>query len=151
MNNPLKYIDPDGRNPITPIRIMRVGVRSYRTIKAVKTATNSKTPITLWEVLNSNQMVEGDRSEEVRNSLLNLYNENKKHQDKKDREAKEKLDADQAKNAQAIEDNITGTLSSGDLSPKRPPKGKVGKVVIGGGLLAEMIRSIFFPEPPKPN
>lgn len=99
MNNPLKYIDPDGRNPITPIRIMRVGVRSYRTIKAVKTATNSKTPITLWEVLNSNQMVEGDRSEEVRNSLLNLYNENKKHQDKKDREAKKKLDADQAKNA----------------------------------------------------
>lgn len=56
------------------------------------------------------------------------------HQRKQGKLGKDLLDASQASVAEAIKENISGNLPSGDPLPKRNPKGSTAKIIVGAGM-----------------
>lgn len=104
-----------------------------------------------------NQFLSPDQAAEAQQSILagieSIANQNAavspeyEHQQKRDREAKEKRDQEQANVAKGIDTNISGNMPNGDPAPKRGPKGgiwvKSGIVVTGGGAVAGTLDSVI--------
>jgi len=152
MNNPLKYIDPDGKQGI--LTIPRVAYQGYKLSKVVKYGTAAGGVIAGSTYLTSEEAKQ--RASEVSNHLIEtagikassdissemarnpgydyLHGKNGKKQ-------KDILDALQASTANEIVNNISGKQPNGDPSMKRPPKGGIPKFVITIGLGAAAIET----------
>lgn len=103
-----------------------------------------------------NQFLSPDQAAEAQQSILagieSIANQNAavspeyEHQQKRDREAKEKRDQEQAKVAKSIDTNVSGYMPNGDPAPKRGPGGgiwvKLGLGVSGGGAAAATLHSV---------
>ena len=152
LNNPLKYIDSDGRQVIpvpvpAPLPVYYpVTSTNYRypTTYEVKQAVNNglnsvvdfvKSSFTLGVLTTVSTVISADHA------ISPEY----KHQRNRERREKRELDQNQANVAKSIDTNVSGMMPNGDPAPKREPKGKIGKIVVGSGLLSAFIDSMLNP------
>ena len=166
MGNPLKHIDPDGKDPISMLYRAYKGYKAYKAYRTVRVATATIQSADAMGTLvtggvaatySYNQFLSPDQAAEAQQSILagieSIANQNAavspeyEHQQKRDREAKEKRDQEQANVAKGIDTNISGNMPNGDPAPKRGPKGgiwvKSGIVVTGGGAVAGTLDSVI--------
>ena len=154
LNNPLKYIDSDGRQVIpvpapTPLPIYYpVTSTNYRypTTYEVKQAVNNGTNSVVDFVKSSFTLGVLTTASTVMSADLAISPEYK-HQRNRERREKRELDQNQANVAKSIDTNISGMMPNGDPAPKRDPNdgGKKTKVAIGVstvGSAAAVIQSI---------
>lgn len=164
-NNPLKYIDPDGRDPISMIYRAYKGYKAYKAYRTARAATVTvKSADVVGTVVTGsvavtysyNQFLSPDQAAVAQQSILagieSIANQNAavspeyEHQQKRDREGKEKRDQEQANVAKSIDTNVSGNMPNGDPAPKRGPKGgiwvKLGLGVSGGGAAAATLHSV---------
>lgn len=162
MGNPLKHIDPDGRNPISMIY---KGYKAYRAARAAKTAATTALSVDAMGtavagsgalVYSYDYFLSPEQAANAQQSLLNSFesiaNQNAavspeyEHQQKGEREIKEKRDQEQANITESIDTNISGNMPNGDPAPKRDPKGglivKIGFGVSGVGVAVASVKGI---------
>lgn len=154
LNNPLKYIDSDGRQVIpvpvpAPLPVYYpVTSTNYRypTTYEVKQAVNNglnsvvdfvKSCFTLGVLTTVSIVISADHA------ISPEY----KHQRNRERREKRELDQNQANVAKSIDTNVSGMMPNGDPAPKRDPNdgGKKTIVAIGAltaGSAAAVIQSI---------
>ncbi len=145
-NNPLRFIDSNGRQA----RAISSGNKFYRMYKAYKVA-RAVEGVGFWGAvvvaISSNQMVSGDKSEEVGNSLVERANLSTspeyQNQRKREKEGKEKLDQNQANVQQKV---ITGGQNpqdpGGEFNSNNPDPSTILKAIgIGtaGAIVFEQI------------
>lgn len=120
-------------------------------------------------VYSYNYFLSPEQAANAQQSLLNSFegvaNQNAavspeyEHQQKREREIKEKRDQEQANITESIDTNILGNMPNGDPAPKRDPKGglivKIGFGVSGVGFAVASVKGIVdgtrVPEPPLPS
>ena len=152
LNNPLKYIDSDGRQVIpvpvpAPLPVYYSATSTnyrYPTTYEVKQAVNNgvnsvvdfvKSSFTLGVLTTVSTVISADQA----------ISPGYEHQRNRERRGKRKFDQNQANVAKSIDTNVSGMMPNGDPAPKREPKGKIGKIVIGSGLFSAFIDSILNP------
>jgi RHS repeat-associated protein len=152
LNNPVRFVDPDGRNPITAIRAVHRSYKAYKAYQAAQKAAVVTTAVTTTAVATNysyNYFVDGDKSEEVLNSLLGRANiassPEYNNQRKREGDARDKRNQEQANVQQTV---INGGHNpkdpGGDFNPNNPDPKTVLKVVAGataGGILLEQIEA----------
>lgn len=138
MNNPVKNIDPDGKQvvpvPLAPPLPLPLYYSPYQApiyptgqemAKGIRQGVNNiASSIKTQSIITGGIFLLSYLS--VKQALSPEY----EHQRNRDRRNKEGLDQNQANMAKSIENNITATTPSGDPTPKRDPKdgGKKAKV-----------------------
>lgn len=163
LNNPLKYIDSDGRQVIpvpvpAPLPVYYpVTSTNYRypTTYEVKQAVNNglnsvvdfvKSSFTLGVLTTVSTVISADHA------ISPEY----KHQRNRERREKRELDQNQANVAKSIDTNVSGMMPNGDPAPKRDPndggkKTKIGLGIVGTGLGVDVALEVSNPEPEKGN
>lgn len=155
MNNPLKYIDPTGRQviptpygpvpvPVAPVAgSTAVSSSKYTTLdqRAAQGRTYIEAAKTIANFTRTAQIAIGIVTlHTIISDVKEFINPGYIHQEKQGKKAKEALDAAQVAVGKAIIDNISGDMPSGDPAPKRDPKGTIGKIVLGTGATAAAIK-----------
>ena len=158
LNNPLKYIDSDGRQvipvpapvplpiyyPITSTNYKYPA--TYEVKQAVNNGVNSamdfvKSSFTLGMLTTISTVISADQA------ISPEYD----HQRNREKKEKRELDQNQANVAKSIENNVTATTPSGDPLGKRDPKNwrKWAIPVIGTGAGTEIGVQLMNPDPSK--
>ena len=145
MNNPIRYIDPDGKQQI----VVTPGGPIFLPIPIVPFTNNRPNILSSdQDILRSiNNGIEGVKRTMQTNlvilgtiflsslrSFSPAINPEYKHQRDRDRKNKVELDQNQANISKSIEDNITGNMPNGDPAPKRDPNDGKNKTKIAIGL-----------------
>jgi hypothetical protein len=156
----MRYKDIDGRNPLSAVRYIYKSYKTYKAYRAYKAAQKATVVAGAAAALGSgskyvyNYFVSGDRSEEVFEMLTQDVSPEYNNQRKREKDAKDKVDSDQAQTAKDIDKNITGEMPDGNPAPKRDPndggkntKAAVGVVVVGGTVRAGL--ELTNPDPSK--
>jgi RHS repeat-associated protein len=162
LNNPVKFIDPDGRNPVTATYRSYKAYKAYRAVRAARVATATAGATTA--AYSFNYFLTSEQGEKAMNSLINGLNvtdeatastpEGLNNQRNNDRKGKEGLDNDQAQTAKDIDKNITGGMPDGNPAPKRDPNdgGKWTKAafkVVAVGATVRAGLELTNPDPSK--
>ena len=160
-NNPVNAVDPDGRSPLSIMRAYKA-YKSYRAYRATRTATVTMgatdaamigTAATATTAYTYNYFLSLEQAEKAQQSLLkgisDIANQNAavspeyNNQRKQDRDAKQKLDKQQANVQQTV---INGGHnpqdSGGDFKPNKPdPKAglKVAAIATAAGVIIEQV------------
>lgn len=160
MNNPIKFIDPDGRNPVLALRLAKTVYRTVRLSRAAKNAEAVRAGATVvYGARQYNHYLTEEQAEQAQQRFLDGVNKRveeikaqdavsearqakpeeianqKKRQrqsDKEDVKIKEKHD-------KSVDDNISGKQPNGDPSMKRPPKDGLPSIILGSGMGAAAI------------
>jgi uncharacterized protein RhaS with RHS repeats len=157
-NNPLKFIDPDGKQGVIPTPY---GPMPMPILPAAGAAATSTSGVMTLEQRSDQGRMYREAGQSLVKSVSTVVEmaptmagligaamvaqqmpaiEGWKHQQKQDRKGKDVLDAAQAAVAKATVDNISGDMPSGDPSPKREPKGNIGKIVLITGMATAAIK-----------
>jgi RHS repeat-associated protein len=154
-NNPVRFKDPDGRNPITALR---GAYKAYKVYKAYRATRKAAVAATAGAVVGTeskqvyNYFVSGDTQEnadKVFNSLMERANlatsPEYQNQQKREREAKDKQNQQEANIQQTVVNGGHNPQDSGgDFNPNNPNPNKISKVVAGtvaAGILIEQIEA----------
>ena len=162
-NNPIRYIDPDGRNPISWLNGLRKAYQAQRAYQAARAVTISAdaaaaaaaatVTATTATAYTYNYFLNPEQAAKAQQACLDMltgYSPGYAEQQKRERTAKEELGRQQAAVETSIDTNISGKLPDGSPAPKGDP-GRIGAVVVGIGLGAAAIESaIESTEPQKP-
>ena len=162
MNNPVKNIDPDGKQvvpvPLAPPLPLPLYYSPYQApiyptgqemAKDIRQGVNN-----IASSIKNQSIITGGifllSYLRVKQTLSPEY----EHQRNRDRRNKEGLDQNQANMTKSIENNITATTPSGDPTPKRDPKdggkkAKVGLGIVGIGAGVRGVLEITNPNPSK--
>jgi RHS repeat-associated protein len=152
-NNPVRYVDPDGRSPLSALRGVRNAYKFYRyqrAAQAIRTAQATNAALGATAAASSvvvyNHYVDGDKSAEVLQALTRGVNldqsmtqnatattrEQRNEQDKRGRKAQAEQDKQQANVQQkVINGGHNPQDSGGDFNPNNPDPNKGVKVVAG--------------------
>ncbi|MDR2409487.1 MAG: hypothetical protein LBE13_15440 [Bacteroidales bacterium] len=149
LNNPLKFIDPDGKQISTAVRFLRNPLKFLRTIKLVILGSSAGVIY--------NHFVDGDRSAEVASSLI----ERAKSIDEARASSQEQInyqkrqqslsDAEEADISTKHNQNMKDNNSDGDGNGKggKPKGGMTMKIVGGSAATIGIIEQLSNPDPSK--
>lgn len=160
LNNPLKYVDPDGKQVIpvpAPVPIpLPVYYPPHQTstisdqdiIRAVNSGVEG-----VKRTMQTNLVILSAVFLPALSSLSPAINPDYKHQRNRDRRNKRELDQQQANIANSIDTNISGTMPNGDPAPKRDPNdGRKGtKTAFGVITVAAGVSSVLELTNPDPS
>ena len=148
-NNPMKFVDPDGRNPILALYRAYKGYKAYRAVRAATVAKQTAdavavaTAATATAAYSYNYILDPEQAAKAQQSLLegieSIANQDVaaspeyNNQRKRERDEKDKRNQEQANVAKSIDTNVSGTMPNGDPAPKRDPNdgGDKTRVAIG--------------------
>ena len=163
-NNPIKFIDPDGKQGVGVVPIPKTLPIPFFTpyTQALERDIDRLTGEFRKSVDKGISEINAQVSETYKSfkfiAAINLmliadsFSPEYEHQRKRDRRNKEKLDQNQANIAMSIENNITATTPSGDPLPKKDPKDWKSKwaiPVIGIGTGTTIGVQLTNPDPSK--
>ena len=150
MSNPVRFVDPDGRNPILALYRAYKGYKAYKAARtatvamrtadaaAVATATTATATYSYNYFLNPEQaaaaqqsLLEGIESIAKQNAAVSPEYENQRNRERNERNQRNQ---EQANIAKSIDTNISGTMPNGDPAPKRNPNDGGNKTKIAIGL-----------------
>ena len=160
LNNPLKYVDPDGKQVIpvpAPVPIpLPIYYPPHQTstisdqdiIRAVNSGVEG-----IKRTMQTNLVILSAVFLPAWSSLSPAINPDYKHQRNRDRRNKRELDQQQANIANSIDTNISGTMPNGDPAPKRDPNdGRKGtKTAFGVITVAAGVSSVLELTNPDPS
>ena len=160
LNNPLKYVDPDGKQVIpvpAPVPIpLPIYYPPHQTstisdqdiIRAVNSGVEG-----VKRTMQTNLVILSAVFLPAWSSLSPAINPDYKHQRNRDRRNKRELDQQQANIANSIDTNISGTMPNGDPAPKRDPNdGRKGtKTAFGVITVAAGVSSVLELTNPDPS
>jgi hypothetical protein len=142
-NNPVRYRDPDGRNPVVVVGGVVLTAADLLLIGAgvITTGIIIHQTQSGGIAVNSNirEMFGFGSTSTSGSQTSNATASNKEglnHQRNNDRKAKEGLDQNQANTAKDIDKNITGKMPDGNPAPKRDPNDGGNKTKIAIGVAA---------------
>ena len=145
-NNPMKFVDPDGRNPILALYRAYKGYKAYRAATVAKQTADAvavATAATATAAYSYNYILDPEQAAKAQQSLLegieSIANQDVaaspeyNNQRKRERDEKDKRNQEQANVAKSIDTNVSGTMPNGDPAPKRDPNdgGDKTRVAIG--------------------
>ena len=147
-NNPVRYVDTDGRSPISFLRGIHNAYKLQRAATAVRAATAADAALVTGVGVATtgytyNHYLSPESAAKAQQSLLkgisDMVNQNAavspeyNNQRKREGDAKDRRNQEQANVAKGIDTNITGTMPDGSPSPKRDPNdgGNKTKIAIG--------------------
>jgi hypothetical protein len=160
MNNPVKYIDPDGRNPITAVYRAYKGYKAYQAYQSYKVTRNAAVAAGTGAVIGTgsrevyNFYVSGNmenNAEKVANSLISRANTVQEtaspeynNQRKREGDARDKRNQEQANVQQTVINGGHNPQDSGgdfNPNPNNDPKDGIKKaaLVTGVAIVAEQI------------
>ena len=162
-NNPIKFIDPDGKQGVGVVPIPKTLPIPFFTpyTQALERDIDRLTGEFRKSVDKGISEINAQVSETYKSfkfiAAINLmliadsFSPEYEHQRKRDRRNKEKLDQNQANIAMSIENNITATTPSGDPLPKKDPKkwGIGRTLVLGVGFGTTIGVQLTNPDPSK--
>jgi len=160
LNNPLKYVDPDGKQVIpvpAPVPIpLPIYYPPHQTstisdqdiIRAVNSGVEG-----VKRTMQTNLVILSAVFLPALSSLSPAINPDYEHQRNRDRRNKRELDQQQANIANSIDTNISGTMPNGDPAPKRDPNdGRKGtKTAFGVITVAAGVSSVLELTNPDPS
>ena len=160
LNNPVKHIDPDGKQVIPvpsplplPFYYPLTNTQSYRlpSDQQIMRHTSGKFA-ELGQIINHTPKMSYAFGTLLFYQAKNAISPEYEHQRKRDRRNKEGLDRNQANVAESIDTNVSGMMPNGDPAPKRDPKDKkriikVGKKVIIGLAIDRTYMELTNPDP----
>ena len=160
LNNPVKHIDPDGKQVIPvpsplplPFYYPLTNTQSYRlpSDQQIMRHTSGKFA-ELGQIINHTPKMSYAFGTLLFYQAKNAISPEYEHQRKRDRRNKEGLDRNQANVAESIDTNVLGMMPNGDPAPKRDPKDKkriikVGKKVIIGLAIDRTYMELTNPDP----
>ena len=160
LNNPLKYVDPDGKQVIpvpAPVPIpLPIYYPPHQTstisdqdiIRAVNSGVEG-----VKRTMQTNLVILSAVFLPALSSLSPAINPDYEHQRNRDRRNKRELDQQQANIANSIDANISGTMPNGDPAPKRDPNdGRKGtKTAFGVITVAAGVSSVLELTNPDPS
>ena len=160
LDNPLKYVDPDGKQVIpvpAPVPIpLPIYYPPHQTstisdqdiIRAVNSGVEG-----IKRTMQTNLVILSAVFLPAWSSLSPAINPDYKHQRNRDRRNKRELDQQQANIANSIDTNISGTMPNGDPAPKRDPNdGRKGtKTAFGVITVAAGVSSVLELTNPDPS
>ena len=161
LNNPLKYVDPDGKQVIpvpAPVPIpLPIYYPPHQTstisdqdiIRAVNSGVEG-----VKRTMQTNLVILSAVFLPALSSLSPAINPDYEHQRNRDRRNKRELDQQQANIANSIDTNISGTMPNGDPVPKRDPndgrkgtKRAFGVITVAAGVSS--VLELTNPDPSK--
>ena len=160
----------DGRNPILALYKAYRGYKAYRAARVAATAVRVTdaatiaTATTATTTYSYNYFLSPEQAAKAQQSLLggikSVVNQNSvvspeyNNQRKRERDARDQRNQEQANIAQSIDTNISGTMPNGDPAPKRDPndgqkgtKTAIGVVIVAGGVRS--VLELTHPDPSK--
>ena len=172
-NNPMKFVDPDGRNPILALYRAYKGYKAYRAVRAATVAKQTAdavavaTAATATAAYSYNYILDPEQAAKAQQSLLegieSIANQDVaaspeyNNQRKRERDEKDKRNQEQANVAKSIDTNVSGTMPNGDPAPKRDPNDggdktrvAIGVTTIGAGAAVVELSLIHISEPTRP-
>lgn len=150
LNNPVKHIDPDGKQVIPvpsplplPFYYPLTNTQSYRlpSDQQIMRHTSGKFA-ELGQIINNTPKMSYTFGTLLYYQAKNAISPEYEHQRKRDRRNKEELDRNQANVAESIDTNVSGMMPNGDPAPKRDPKGWRG-TILKIGLVSAMIEDYY--------
>ena len=150
LNNPVKHIDPDGKQVIPvpsplplPFYYPLTNTQSYRlpSDQQIMRHTSGKFA-ELGQIINNTPKMSYTFGTLLYYQAKNAISPEYEHQRKRDRRNKEGLDRNQANVAESIDTNVSGMMPNGDPAPKRDPKGWRG-TILKIGLVSAMIEDYY--------
>ena len=139
LNNPVKHIDPDGKQVIPvpsplplPFYYPLTNTQSYRlpSDQQIMRHTSGKFA-ELGQIINNTPKMSYTFGTLLYYQAKNAISPEYEHQRKRDRRNKEELDRNQANVAESIDTNVSGMMPNGDPAPKRNPKDGGKKTMVG--------------------
>lgn len=139
LNNPVKHIDPDGKQVIPvpsplplPFYYPLTNTQSYRlpSNQQIMRHTSGKFA-ELGQIINHTPKMSYAFGTLLFYQAKNAISPEYEHQRKRDRRNKEGLDRNQANVAESIDTNVSGMMPNGDPAPKRDPKDKKRIIKVG--------------------
>ena len=150
LNNPVKHIDPDGKQVIPvpsplplPFYYPLTNTQSYRlpSDQQIMRHTSGKFA-ELGQIINNTPKMSYTFGTLLYYQAKNAISPEYEHQRKRDRRNKEDLDRNQANVVESIDINVSGMMPNGDPAPKRDPKGWRG-TILKIGLVSAMIEDYY--------